>query len=52
MKRALAKEILIRHPPEKYLVGLTCISAVNPRPNKMRRALDSAEEAPMTESCS
>lgn len=47
MNNALASEIRIRHPPEKNRVGLVCISPSNPNPNKMRRARDSAEAAPI-----
>lgn len=31
----LARAILMRHPPEKSLVGVFCILAVNPKPCKM-----------------
>jgi hypothetical protein len=30
MKRALASDIRMRQPPEKYFVDLVCISASNP----------------------
>ena len=40
-------EIRILQPPLNILVGFVCISTVNPRPNKIRRALDSAASAPM-----
>mmetsp|Transcript_4926 Transcript_4926/g.11747 ORF Transcript_4926/g.11747 Transcript_4926/m.11747 type:complete len:203 (+) Transcript_4926:1213-1821(+) len=46
-KRARANEILILQPPENILVGLVCISVVNPRPDKIPWALASAESAPM-----
>ena len=41
----LARDTLILHPPEKFLVGLSCISFVNPKPARIRRALGSAESA-------
>mmetsp|Transcript_25232 Transcript_25232/g.52760 ORF Transcript_25232/g.52760 Transcript_25232/m.52760 type:complete len:235 (+) Transcript_25232:1279-1983(+) len=47
MKRARASEIRIRHPPENILVGFVCISPSKPRPNKIRRAFASADDAPM-----
>lgn len=43
----LAKETLIRQPPEKFFVALSIISFVKPRPAKMRRALGSAASAPI-----
>mmetsp|Transcript_12351 Transcript_12351/g.26063 ORF Transcript_12351/g.26063 Transcript_12351/m.26063 type:complete len:222 (+) Transcript_12351:1634-2299(+) len=45
MNKALAKLTRIRHPPEKSLVFLDCISWVNPSPLRMERALTSAVEA-------
>lgn len=42
----LASETLILQPPEKCLVGLSCISLVNPKPARIRRALGSAESTP------
>jgi len=32
LKSYLAKETLMRHPPEKLRVGLDCISVVKPKP--------------------
>ncbi len=43
----LASETLILHPPEKCMVGRDCISLVNPRPARIRRARGSAESALM-----
>ena len=42
LKRALAKAILILHPPENVLVAAVCPSAVNPSPDKMTAALAGA----------
>ena len=43
--RALARDTLIRQPPEKFLVARFCISLENPKPAKIRRARGSAESA-------
>ena len=45
MNSYLAKEILIRHPPENFSVALACISVVKPKPDNMLLALGSALEA-------
>ena len=42
----LARETLILQPPEKCLVGRSCISLVKPRPARIRRAFGSAESTP------
>lgn len=43
----LARDTRILHPPEKSLVGRSCISLVNCRPDKIRRARPSAALAPI-----
>lgn len=43
--KALARDTLIRQPPEKFLVARFCISLENPKPAKIRRARGSAESA-------
>jgi len=48
----LARDTLIRQPPEKRLVGLFCISVVNDRPARILRALGSAAAAPIALSSS
>ena len=35
---ARASEMRMRQPPEKCLVGESCMSMVKPRPERMRRA--------------
>mmetsp|Transcript_27782 Transcript_27782/g.66136 ORF Transcript_27782/g.66136 Transcript_27782/m.66136 type:complete len:203 (+) Transcript_27782:1194-1802(+) len=47
MKSARANEILILQPPLNILVGFVCISPSKPRPKRMRRALASADAAPI-----
>mmetsp|Transcript_8453 Transcript_8453/g.18224 ORF Transcript_8453/g.18224 Transcript_8453/m.18224 type:complete len:215 (-) Transcript_8453:468-1112(-) len=47
INRARAKEMRIRQPPENILVGLVCISILNPNPYKIRRARASAASAPI-----
>ena len=42
---ALAKAILILHPPEYSFVGFNCISGVNPKPDKITDALAGALSA-------
>eukprot|EP00975_Prorocentrum_lima_P003678 802539-Prorocentrum_lima.AAC.1 len=37
----------MRHPPLKFLVACSCISASKPRPKRMRRARPSADAAPI-----
>lgn len=44
--RARARDTRIRQPPEKSLVGRSCIALEKPRPAKIRRARGSAESAP------
>lgn len=46
-KRARASDTRIRQPPEKLLVGLSCIDLENPRPANILRARGSAESAPI-----
>jgi len=43
--KALARDTLIRQPPEKFLVARFCISLENPKPARIRRARGSAESA-------
>jgi len=43
--KALAKETLILHPPDKDLVGLFLISSSKPKPFNILIALDSALSA-------
>mmetsp|Transcript_6432 Transcript_6432/g.13391 ORF Transcript_6432/g.13391 Transcript_6432/m.13391 type:complete len:229 (-) Transcript_6432:440-1126(-) len=50
MNRALARDMRILHPPLNFLVGWVCISALNPNPYRILRALASAESAPMASS--
>lgn len=45
--RARANDTLIRHPPEKLLVGRSCMDLEKPKPARIRRALGSAESAPI-----
>ena len=42
MNRALASDILIRHPPEKCFVAVCCICAVKPSPWRIPAARVSA----------
>ena len=43
--KARAKDTRILQPPDKFFVGLSIISFVNPRPARIRRALGSAASA-------
>ena len=45
--RARAKDIRMRQPPLNIFVGFVCISIVNPKPYKMRRAFASPDAAPI-----
>mmetsp|Transcript_17808 Transcript_17808/g.30697 ORF Transcript_17808/g.30697 Transcript_17808/m.30697 type:complete len:170 (-) Transcript_17808:476-985(-) len=47
-KRARARAILMRQPPEKSEQRLRCMGAVNCRPARMDDARDSAESAPIS----
>ena len=48
----LARETLILQPPDRLLVGRSIIPTVKPRPDKIRRAFDSAASAPIARSSS
>ncbi|RNA39521.1 hypothetical protein BpHYR1_050374 [Brachionus plicatilis] len=52
MNKALAREILILHLPEKFLVNLCCIAWSKPRPDKIWQAFASAASAFIASSCS
>lgn len=48
----LAREMRIRHPPEKDEVALPCMALLKPRPCRILLARASAEEEPISWSCS